>query len=93
MKVFPKEKLKQLKSDVPHRTLKTLLHTLCKLTGAKVTHIQIPVQLALGSVSVKILSYILFNLNKNELLQNLSFPAHAVSDSCLLWIVFITDFA
>lgn len=38
MKVFPKEKLKQLKSDVPHRTLKTLLHTLCKLTGAKVTH-------------------------------------------------------
>ncbi|KAK3536056.1 hypothetical protein QTP70_026011 [Hemibagrus guttatus] len=35
MKVFPKEKLKQLKSDVPHRTLKTLLHTLCKLTGAK----------------------------------------------------------
>lgn len=38
MKVFPKEKLKQLKSDVPHRTLKTLLHTLCKLTGAKVVH-------------------------------------------------------
>ncbi|CAJ1057302.1 cytoskeleton-associated protein 5 isoform X3 [Xyrichtys novacula] len=36
MKVFPKEKLKQLKSDVPHRTLKTLLHTLCKLTGAKI---------------------------------------------------------
>lgn len=36
MKVFPKEKLKQLKSDVPHRTLKTLLHTLCRLTGAKV---------------------------------------------------------
>lgn len=36
MKVFPKEKLKQLKSDVPHRTLKTLLHTLCKLKGAKV---------------------------------------------------------
>jgi cytoskeleton-associated protein 5 len=36
MKVFPKDKLKQLKSDVPHRTLKTLLHTLCKLTGAKV---------------------------------------------------------
>ncbi|XP_056137707.1 cytoskeleton-associated protein 5 isoform X3 [Lampris incognitus] len=35
MKVFPKEKLKQLKSDVPHRTLKTLVHTLCKLTGAK----------------------------------------------------------
>ncbi|CAK6966389.1 cytoskeleton-associated protein 5 isoform X3 [Scomber scombrus] len=36
MKVFPKEKLKQLKSDMPHRTLKTLLHTLCKLTGAKI---------------------------------------------------------
>ncbi|XP_078478550.1 cytoskeleton-associated protein 5 [Lampetra planeri] len=36
MKVFPKEKLKQLKSDVPLRTLKTLLHTLCKLTGAKI---------------------------------------------------------
>ncbi|KAF7707626.1 hypothetical protein HF521_018844 [Silurus meridionalis] len=36
MKVFPKEKLKQLKSDVSHRTLKTLLHTLCKLTGAKI---------------------------------------------------------
>lgn len=36
LKVFPKEKLKQLKSDVPHRTLKTLLHTLCKLTGAKI---------------------------------------------------------
>ncbi|CAB1322741.1 unnamed protein product [Coregonus sp. 'balchen'] len=36
MKVFPKEKLKQLKSDVPHRTLKTLLHTLCKLTGNKI---------------------------------------------------------
>ncbi|XP_056243046.1 cytoskeleton-associated protein 5 isoform X2 [Seriola aureovittata] len=36
MRVFPKEKLKQLKSDVPHRTLKTLLHTLCKLTGAKI---------------------------------------------------------
>ncbi|XP_063763714.1 cytoskeleton-associated protein 5 isoform X2 [Eleginops maclovinus] len=36
MKAFPKEKLKQLKSDVPHRTLKTLLHTLCKLTGAKI---------------------------------------------------------
>lgn len=36
MKVFPKEKLKQLKGDLPHRTLKTLLHSLCKLTGAKV---------------------------------------------------------
>ncbi|XP_068168966.1 cytoskeleton-associated protein 5 isoform X2 [Antennarius striatus] len=36
MKVFPKEKLKQLKNDMPHRTLKTLLHTLCNLTGAKI---------------------------------------------------------
>ncbi|KAM9377134.1 LOW QUALITY PROTEIN: cytoskeleton-associated protein 5 [Pholidichthys leucotaenia] len=36
MKDFPKEKLKQLKNDIPHRTLKTLLHTLCKLTGAKI---------------------------------------------------------
>ncbi|TRY98078.1 hypothetical protein DNTS_023531 [Danionella cerebrum] len=36
MKVFPKDKLKQLKSDVPHRTLKTLVHTLCRLTGAKI---------------------------------------------------------
>uniref|UniRef100_A0A8C2X274 Cytoskeleton associated protein 5 n=1 Tax=Cyclopterus lumpus TaxID=8103 RepID=A0A8C2X274_CYCLU len=36
MKIYPKEKLKQLKSDVPHRTLKTLLHTLCKLMGAKI---------------------------------------------------------
>uniref|UniRef100_A0A8C7Z0T5 Cytoskeleton associated protein 5 n=1 Tax=Oryzias sinensis TaxID=183150 RepID=A0A8C7Z0T5_9TELE len=36
MKVFPKEKLKQLKGDLPHRTLKTLLHSLCKLTGAKI---------------------------------------------------------
>ncbi|XP_024136734.1 cytoskeleton-associated protein 5 isoform X3 [Oryzias melastigma] len=36
MKVFPKEKLKQHKSDLPHRTLKTLLHSLCKLTGAKI---------------------------------------------------------
>ncbi|XP_060931884.1 cytoskeleton-associated protein 5 isoform X3 [Limanda limanda] len=36
MKVFPKEKLKQVKNDIPHRTLKTLLHTLCKLTGPKI---------------------------------------------------------
>ncbi|XP_072291892.1 cytoskeleton-associated protein 5 isoform X2 [Eucyclogobius newberryi] len=36
MKVFPKEKLKQLKSDMPHRTLKTLLHTLCKLMGVMI---------------------------------------------------------
>ncbi|XP_054256793.1 cytoskeleton-associated protein 5 isoform X2 [Indicator indicator] len=36
MKVFPKEKLKQCKSDLPIRTLKTLLHTLCKLKGPKI---------------------------------------------------------
>ncbi|XP_066556633.1 cytoskeleton-associated protein 5 isoform X2 [Amia ocellicauda] len=36
MKIFPKEKLKQLKSEVPHRTMKTLLHTLCRLTGSKI---------------------------------------------------------
>lgn len=36
MKVFPKEKLKQCKSEFPIRTLKTLLHTLCKLKGPKV---------------------------------------------------------
>ncbi|XP_017661929.1 PREDICTED: cytoskeleton-associated protein 5 [Lepidothrix coronata] len=36
MKVFPKEKLKQCKSDFPIRTLKTLLHTLCKLKGPKI---------------------------------------------------------
>ncbi|KAG8126004.1 hypothetical protein E2320_021285 [Naja naja] len=35
MKVFPKEKLKQCKSEFPIRTLKTLLHTLCKLKGPK----------------------------------------------------------
>ncbi|OXB57674.1 hypothetical protein ASZ78_007747 [Callipepla squamata] len=36
MKVFPKEKLKQCKSEFPIRTLKTLLHTLCKLKGSKI---------------------------------------------------------
>ncbi|XP_041131706.1 cytoskeleton-associated protein 5-like isoform X3 [Polyodon spathula] len=36
MKIFPKDKLKQLKSDIPLRTLKTLLHTLCRLTGPKI---------------------------------------------------------
>ncbi|XP_028649672.2 LOW QUALITY PROTEIN: cytoskeleton-associated protein 5 [Erpetoichthys calabaricus] len=36
MRVFPKDKLKQMKSDTPLRTLKTLLHTLCRLEGAKV---------------------------------------------------------
>ncbi|XP_068017627.1 cytoskeleton-associated protein 5 isoform X3 [Melanerpes formicivorus] len=36
MKMFPKEKLKQCKSDLPIRTLKTLLHTLCKLKGPKI---------------------------------------------------------
>ncbi|XP_044291744.1 cytoskeleton-associated protein 5 [Varanus komodoensis] len=36
MKVFPKEKLKQYKSEFPIRTLKTLIHTLCKLKGPKI---------------------------------------------------------
>ncbi|XP_070616086.1 cytoskeleton-associated protein 5 isoform X2 [Erythrolamprus reginae] len=36
MKVFPKEKLKQCKSEFPVRTLKTLTHTLCKLKGTKI---------------------------------------------------------
>ncbi|KAM4617287.1 cytoskeleton-associated protein 5 isoform 1-T3 [Discoglossus pictus] len=36
MKILPKEKLKQHKSELPMRTLKTLLHTLCKLKGAKI---------------------------------------------------------
>ncbi|XP_041753854.1 cytoskeleton-associated protein 5-like [Coregonus clupeaformis] len=33
MKLFPKDRLRQLKTDMPHRTLKTLLHTLCRLAG------------------------------------------------------------
>ncbi|XP_068116838.1 cytoskeleton-associated protein 5 isoform X2 [Hyperolius riggenbachi] len=36
MRVLPKEKLKQQKGELPMRTLKTLLHTLCKLKGAKI---------------------------------------------------------
>ncbi|XP_061077698.1 cytoskeleton-associated protein 5-like isoform X3 [Conger conger] len=36
MKVLPKEKLKQLNCDLPYRTLKTLLHTLCRLCGPKI---------------------------------------------------------
>lgn len=36
MKVLPKEKLKRQKAELPIRTLKTLLHTLCKLKGAKI---------------------------------------------------------
>ncbi|XP_035251998.1 cytoskeleton-associated protein 5-like isoform X2 [Anguilla anguilla] len=36
MKVLPREKLKQLKCDMPYRTLKTLLHTLCRLCGPKI---------------------------------------------------------
>ncbi|NXJ95831.1 CKAP5 protein, partial [Corythaixoides concolor] len=36
LKIFPKEKLKQCKSEFPIRTLKTLLHTLCKLKGPKI---------------------------------------------------------
>ncbi|XP_078271596.1 cytoskeleton-associated protein 5 isoform X2 [Rhinoraja longicauda] len=36
MRVFPKERLKQMKSDLPMRTQKTLLHTLHKLLGPKI---------------------------------------------------------
>ncbi|NXU51845.1 CKAP5 protein, partial [Turnix velox] len=35
-KVFPREKLKQCKSEFPLRTMKTLLHTLCKLKGPEI---------------------------------------------------------
>uniref|UniRef100_A0A4W5P5H6 Cytoskeleton associated protein 5 n=1 Tax=Hucho hucho TaxID=62062 RepID=A0A4W5P5H6_9TELE len=33
MKIFPKDRLRQLKTDMPHHTLKILLHTLCRLEG------------------------------------------------------------
>lgn len=73
MKVFPKEKLKQLKSDVPHRTLKTLLHTLCKLTGAKVspppTHTPPPAGAGLYKPAVassQILDHLSMIENRNE---------------------------
>ncbi|KAJ8349385.1 hypothetical protein SKAU_G00245150 [Synaphobranchus kaupii] len=36
MKVLPWGKLKQLNCDMTHRTLKTLLHTLCRLCGPKI---------------------------------------------------------
>ncbi|XP_029438954.1 cytoskeleton-associated protein 5 isoform X2 [Rhinatrema bivittatum] len=36
MKVFPKGKLKRQKSELPMRTLKTVLHTLYKLKGPKI---------------------------------------------------------
>ncbi|XP_030056735.1 cytoskeleton-associated protein 5 isoform X2 [Microcaecilia unicolor] len=36
MKVFPKDKMKQHKNELPMRTLKTILHTLCKLKGPKI---------------------------------------------------------
>uniref|UniRef100_A0A8C7CBE5 Cytoskeleton associated protein 5 n=1 Tax=Oncorhynchus kisutch TaxID=8019 RepID=A0A8C7CBE5_ONCKI len=39
MKLFPKGRLRKLKTDMPHRTLQTLLHTLCRLAGPTVgTH-------------------------------------------------------
>uniref|UniRef100_A0A4W5P729 Cytoskeleton associated protein 5 n=1 Tax=Hucho hucho TaxID=62062 RepID=A0A4W5P729_9TELE len=39
MKIFPKDRLRQLKTDMPHHTLKILLHTLCRLEGPTVgTH-------------------------------------------------------
>ncbi|XP_055505102.1 cytoskeleton-associated protein 5 isoform X2 [Leucoraja erinacea] len=36
MRVFPKERLKQMKCDLPMRTQKTLLHALYKLLGPKI---------------------------------------------------------
>ncbi|GCB74029.1 hypothetical protein scyTo_0003113 [Scyliorhinus torazame] len=36
MRIFPRERLKQMKCDLPTRTQKTLLHTLCKLLGPKI---------------------------------------------------------
>ncbi|XP_078077167.1 cytoskeleton-associated protein 5 [Mustelus asterias] len=36
MRIFPRERLKQMKCDLPTRTHKTLLHTLCKLLGPKI---------------------------------------------------------
>lgn len=39
MKAFPKSKLSQMKSDMPQRTIKTLLHSLCRLVGPKVTSV------------------------------------------------------
>lgn len=39
MKAFPKERLKQKPNDMAHRTVKTLLHTLCRLVGPKVQHL------------------------------------------------------
>ncbi|XP_060098733.1 cytoskeleton-associated protein 5-like [Heteronotia binoei] len=36
MKAFPEGKLKQCQSHFPHRALKTLIHTLCKLKGAEI---------------------------------------------------------
>ncbi|XP_041917900.1 cytoskeleton-associated protein 5-A-like isoform X2 [Alosa sapidissima] len=36
MKAFPRSKLSQLKSDMPQRTIKTLLHSLCRLVGPRI---------------------------------------------------------
>uniref|UniRef100_A0A8B9T6I9 TOG domain-containing protein n=1 Tax=Anas platyrhynchos TaxID=8839 RepID=A0A8B9T6I9_ANAPL len=36
LKSIPKEKLRQCTNELPLRTLKTLLHTLCKLKGARI---------------------------------------------------------
>ncbi|KAL2089066.1 hypothetical protein ACEWY4_015965 [Coilia grayii] len=36
MRAFPKSKLSHQKSDMPQRTVKTLLHTLCRLVGPKI---------------------------------------------------------
>ncbi|XP_034051282.1 cytoskeleton-associated protein 5-like [Thalassophryne amazonica] len=36
MKIFPRERLRQLQNDTARRTLTTLLHTLCRLTGPNI---------------------------------------------------------
>ncbi|XP_062405946.1 cytoskeleton-associated protein 5-like isoform X3 [Sardina pilchardus] len=36
MKAFPRSKLSQMKSDMPQRTIKTLLHSLCRLVGPRI---------------------------------------------------------
>ena len=39
-KMMSKERLQRLPNDMAQRTLKTLLHTLCRLTGPKVSNAQ-----------------------------------------------------
>lgn len=38
MQAFPKELLKQKPYNMAHRTVKTLLHTMCRLVGPEVQH-------------------------------------------------------